>query len=115
MNLLLPLTRFDAPRQQRGVVLVVALIFLLLITMLAISASGTSLLQQKLAGGQRNAQLAEWSAENAIRGEEWRLGRSSSDPSAQIQCGSGQFSTCYQYNADAAPDSKVQVFRTSSG
>ena len=115
MNLLLPLTRFDAPRQQRGVVLVVALIFLLLITMLAISASGTSLLQQKLAGGQRNAQLAEWSAETAIRGVEWRLWRSSSDPSAQIQCGSGQFSTCYQYNADAAPDSKVQVFRTSSG
>ncbi len=89
-----PVIRFDAPRQQRGVVLVVALIFLLLVTMLAISASGTSLLQQ-FAGGQRNAQLAEWSAETAIRAVEWRLWRSSSDPSAQITCGSGVYRRCY--------------------
>ena len=47
---------------QRGVVLVVALIFLLLLTILAISASGRSLLQERMAGGLRNAQLAEQSA-----------------------------------------------------
>ncbi len=65
---------FAAGRHQRGVVLVVALIFLLLITVLAISASGTSLLQEKLVGGLRNSQLAEWSAESALRGAEWRCG-----------------------------------------
>ncbi|NID15470.1 pilus assembly PilX family protein [Luteibacter yeojuensis] len=106
---------FNAPRRQQGVVLVVALIFLLLITMLAVSASGTSLLQQKLAGGLRNAQLAEWSAESAIRGVEWQLWRSSSSKSAQIQCGSGAYSSCYQYDPNAPATSKVQVFRNSTG
>ncbi|MEZ2416696.1 PilX N-terminal domain-containing pilus assembly protein [Luteibacter sp. RCC_6_2] len=107
--------RFNPPHRQRGVVLVVALIFLLLVTMLAISASGTSMLQQKLAGGQRNAQLAEWSAESAIRAAEWRLWRASSDSSTRMQCGSGVLSNCYDYDPNPPTTSKAFIFRTSSG
>lgn len=100
-------------RRQKGVVLVTALIFLLLITILAISASGTSLLQQKLAGGLRNAQLAEWSAESALRGAEWRLWRASSDPSTRMVCGTSTLATCYPYTPIL--NSTVLAFRTSTG
>ncbi|UPG93366.1 pilus assembly PilX family protein [Luteibacter aegosomatissinici] len=102
-----------AAREQRGVVLIVALLFLVLVTMLAITASGTSLLQQKLAGGQRNAQLAEWSAETALRAAEWRLWRASSDAGTRMQCGSGSLSNCYNYAPD--PTAAVATFRTATG
>ena len=52
---------------QRGAVLVVALIFLLLMTILAMSASGRSFLQERMVGGLRNAQQAEMSAQTALR------------------------------------------------
>ena len=115
MNRFPPITRFDAPQRQRGVVLVVALIFLLLVTMLAVSASGTSMLQQRLAGGQRNAQLAEWSAESAIRAAEWRLWRASSDPATRLECGSGVLTNCYDYDANLPTTSNVFKFRNSPG
>jgi hypothetical protein len=59
---------------QRGVVMVIALIFLLLLTILAVSASGNSLLQERMSGGLRNAQQAQMSAETALRGAEQRHG-----------------------------------------
>lgn len=103
-----------APAQaQRGVVLVTALIFLVLITILAISASGTSLLQQKLAGGLRNAQLAEWSAESALRGAEWRLWTATLDDSTRLSCGTSGVAACYPYSSD--PVAAVKNFRNSSG
>lgn len=74
---MIPCSPMAAPRSrlrsQRGVVLVVALIFLLLLTMLAISASGRSLLQERMAGGLRNGQMAEMAADTALRGAEWKL------------------------------------------
>nr|WP_256452164.1 PilX N-terminal domain-containing pilus assembly protein [Luteibacter aegosomatis] len=113
MNRNPPLLRYVQAKTQRGVVLVTALIFLLLITILAVSASGTSLLQQKLAGGLRNAQLAEWSAESALRGAEWRLWTASSDTSTRMICGTSSLATCYPYSPD--PVAAVKNFRNSSG
>lgn len=88
------------PHAQRGVVLVVALIFLILLTILAISASGRSLLQQRMAGGLRNAQMAEASANTALRGAEWKLWTSTSQLTATpLLCGSGVLSgSCYRYD-----------------
>lgn len=106
-------------RAQRGVVLVVALIFLLLLTILAISASGRSLLQERMAGGLRNAQQAQMSAETALRGAEWRLWKSTSAIGGFMKCGSGSFTgtdSCYRYDpngADYAADGTVYTFRTS--
>jgi type IV pilus assembly protein PilX len=87
-------------RAQRGAVLVVALIFLILLTMLAISASGRSLLQQRMAGGLRNAQMAEGSADTALRGAEWKLWTSTSQLiSTPLLCGSGVLAGgCYRYD-----------------
>jgi type IV pilus assembly protein PilX len=60
-------------KRERGAVLVIALVFLLLLTIVAITSSSRSLIQERLAGALRNAQQADWSAENALRGVEWRL------------------------------------------
>lgn len=98
-------------RRQRGVVLVVALIFLLLITVLAISASGTSLLQLRLVGGLRSSQLADMGAESAVRGAEWRLWTAANgSPMACTTSGP----ICYMYDA-ASPNTTVETFRTSPG
>lgn len=100
-----------APHGQRGVVLVIALIFLLLITVLAIAASGTSLMQLRLAGGLRSSQLADFGAESALRGAEWRLWTASNlDPMACTTSGP----ICYMYDP-AAPNTDVDTFRDSPG
>jgi type IV pilus assembly protein PilX len=98
-------------RRQHGAVLVVALIFLLLMTILAVSASGTSLLQLRLAGGLRSSQLADFGAESALRGAEWKLWTASNlDPMA---CTTGG-TVCYMYDA-ANPNTNVESFRSSKG
>lgn len=101
-----------AAARQRGVVLVVALIFLLLLTLLAISASGHSLLQERMAGGLRNAQQAELAAETALRGAEWRLWKAASV--APINCGTTLITDCYIYDP-ANPIANVTAFRSKSG
>ncbi|QWT21530.1 pilus assembly protein [Bacillus sp. NP157] len=89
-------------KRERGAVLVLALIFLLLLTMVAISSSSRSLIQERLAGALRNAQQADWSAENALRGVEWRL--FSGDASLG----------CYNSSNPATVSAKVTAFRQSS-
>jgi len=106
-------------RAQRGVVLMVALIFLVLLTILAISASGRSLLQERMVGGLHNAQLAEMSAETALRGAEWKLWTSTSKlTSTPLLCGTGVLAgSCYRYDpsntAVYGATGTVTRFRTS--
>ena len=103
---------FRSPRAgQRGVVLVLALIFLMLITILAVSASGTSLLQQHLVGGMRSSQMANMGAESAARGAEWRLWTASN--STPLACTTNG-PNCYMYDA-TSPNAKVEKFRTAAG
>lgn len=101
-------------KAQRGVVLIVALIFLLLLTILALSVSGRSLLQERMAGGLHSAQQAEVSAQTALRGAEWKLWTSTSTIGAHLNCGSGLFTDCYIYNP-AIPITNVTSFRTQPG
>lgn len=89
-------------KRERGAVLVVALVFLLLLTIVAISSSSRSLIQERLAGALRNAQQADWSAENALRGAEWRI--FSGDASLG----------CYNSRNPASISAKVTTFRNSS-
>jgi type IV pilus assembly protein PilX len=100
-----------APRAQRGAVLIVALIFLLLITILAMSSSGTSLMQLRLVGGLRSSQMADFGAESAARGAEWRLWTASIN--TPLACTSNG-PTCFIYDA-AAPNTVVDTFRNSPG
>jgi len=109
-----PLPTRTGPRAQRGAVLVVALIFLILLTILAISASGRSLLQERMAGGLHNAQQADMSALTALRGAEWKLWTSTTNVTAHLNCGTGIFIDCYVYDP-ANPIANVVDFRTKQG
>lgn len=64
--------RFPArfPRQQRGAALVVGLLFLLLATLISVVAMRQSIMQERMAGGLRNASLARNGAESALRNAE---------------------------------------------
>ncbi|HET8900067.1 MAG TPA: pilus assembly protein [Rhodanobacteraceae bacterium] len=85
--------------RQRGAVLLVALIFLILLTLLALTSSGSSLLQEKMVGATRNAQLAQFGAESALRAAEWRLWQASSNKDVFIRnCASSEQQGCRAYN-----------------
>ncbi|HEY4091031.1 MAG TPA: pilus assembly protein [Luteibacter sp.] len=88
--------------RERGAVLIIALIFLLLLTIVAITSSSRSLIQERLAGALRNAQQAEWSAETALRGVEWRIF------SGDTTLG------CYNSSTPALVSAKATTFRTAS-
>jgi type IV pilus assembly protein PilX len=85
----------SVPRSARGAVLFVALVFLVLLTMLAVTATGSSILQEKMTGGMRNRQLGFMGAETAVRGGEahlWSLSFEASQPlppcvnNAEVMC-----------------------------
>lgn len=65
-----PFSGIKFPRQERGAVLFVALVFLILVTLLALTATSTSILQEKMTGGMRNRQLGLMGAESGLRGGE---------------------------------------------
>lgn len=73
-------------RHEHGVTLVVSLLFLLLLTILGVTAMNTSGLQEKMAGNLRDQDAALQAAESALRGGEeamstlWVTGRPKSDP-----------------------------------
>ncbi|MHC1480448.1 pilus assembly PilX family protein [Frateuria aurantia] len=87
-------------RGQQGVVLIVALVFLLLLTVMALAASGRSLLQERMAGAARSALQAQWSAETALRGAEWQLFQ-------------GNTVSCYDSSVTAS--TTAATFRQSTG
>lgn len=74
------------PRHQAGITLVVSLIFLLLLTILGITAMNTSTLQEKMSGNLRDQDMALQAAESALRGGEaalrtaWAGGKPPADP-----------------------------------
>lgn len=117
---LLPLVRYNSniKARQRGAVLGVALIFLLLLSILALTASSGSTLQLRMAGNLRNAEQAELSANTALRGAEWRLWSNANMIGQPLICLDGSLSAhgCIQYNASSpayASTGVVTEFKTS--
>jgi type IV pilus assembly protein PilX len=113
----------DCGRQhrQRGFAMVVALIFLMLVTMLAVSACELSLLQERMAGSLRNAQQARISAETALRGAEYKIWSKASQAGLKLHCLSDNVSQddgCVIYNPSSAPyrsNGAVTLFRSAQG
>jgi type IV pilus assembly protein PilX len=61
-----------APARQRGVALVVGLVFLLITTLMAVTAMSGVIMQERMAGNLKNASVAQAGAESALRaGENW--------------------------------------------
>lgn len=109
-------------RSQRGAALLVSLIFLLLLTILALSASSRSLLQERMAGGLRNAQQAQMAANAALRGAEWQIWSRTSTVGKYMDCQNSQVSTddgCVIYNASDTSlygsSGTVTLFQTTQG
>lgn len=57
----------NTPARQGGAVLVVSLIFLLVVTMIAVGSMRNTILEEKMAGNTRDRNLAFQSAESAVR------------------------------------------------
>jgi type IV pilus assembly protein PilX len=108
-------------RKQQGLALAMALIFLLLITMLAMGASHHALLQQRMAGSLRNAQQARMSAETALRGAEYKIWVIARQPGVHLHCQEGSLSSddaCIIFrplSSAYAVQGKVTRFQTSAG
>lgn len=61
------------PRRQRGTALITSLIFLLLLTIMGITAVGTATLEERMAGNMKDQYLAFQAAESALRYAESQL------------------------------------------
>ncbi len=57
-------------RHQQGAVLIVSLVMLIIMTLLGISAMNNTVMQERMAGNQRNSTLAFQAAEAALRAAE---------------------------------------------
>ena len=97
--------------------LFVALVFLVLLTLLALTASGTSILQERMTGGMRNQQLGLMGAESGLRGGEttiWNLAYQSVGTLAMPPCDGISTNTLCVYKIQGGTlFSAVQTFRTS--
>jgi len=107
-------------RHQRGAVLFVALVFLVLLTLLGLTASSTSVLQERMTGGMHNSQLALMGAETAQRGVEWTIwNKSNNTTSNKLHCGAtGGDDFCYQVSNSSgvmAVSPVVNAFRNARG
>lgn len=106
---------------QHGFALLMALIFLVLLSMLAITASQHSLLQERMAGSLHNAQQARISAETALRGAEYKLWSLANQAGGRLHCQQAaitQNDGCILYRPDSAPyaaNGAVTRFQSAAG
>lgn len=97
--------------RERGAVLFIGLIFLFLMSLIAVTISRTSVLQERMTGGLRNDQLATMGADSALREGEQRLWRAPVDPSRPfLACNVSATLGCYSF-APGAPIAAVTNFR----
>lgn len=104
------------PPAQRGAVLFLAMIFLVLLAVLAVTASSTSIMQERMTGGLRNRQLGLMGAESALRGGEaflWNLNFDARQPLPPCLPASSSSDCVYLPTRDGTLPPKVQAFRTS--
>ena len=112
--------RFPSHTRERGAVLLIALIFLILLTLIAIGASSGSLLQQRMVAATRSAQLATMSGDTALRGAEWQLWSSASNAANSFVCSAGVINAttgCVKYDPSTslyAVGGAVTEFRTAN-
>jgi Tfp pilus assembly protein PilX len=71
---------------QRGVALFVSMILLLVLSLFAMVAANTSIMQSKMAGASRNAQLAQLAADSAISDAKARIARAAASRGASQVC-----------------------------
>jgi type IV pilus assembly protein PilX len=112
-------SRSTVPHRQGGAVLFVALIFLVLITLLGLTATGTSVLQERMTGGMRSGQMALMGAETGLRGAEFNVWYapqlSAAGNNLTLYCSSDGSGGCYSPDQTGAYASSTSTFATASG
>ncbi len=102
--------------RQRGAVLFVALVFLVLLTLLGLTAAGTSILQERMTGGMRNAQMAMMGSESALRRGEvdlWAAAQKSNAALFLPPCAQSGVQPCVYTRTAGIVDKRVNQFRSS--
>ncbi len=112
---LILMSRSSARSNQRGAVLFIALVFLVLLTLLGIMASGTSILQERMTGSVRNAQLGMMGAESGVRAGEakiWNLAYHATTSAPLPPC-VGTTTDCRYVVTNGKVRAAAQNFRTN--
>jgi type IV pilus assembly protein PilX len=106
-------------RGQTGIALILALVFMLICSVIAIAAAGHASTQQRLTGSLRQALLADTLAETALRGAEWSLWTAGIDAVSAFACSDdGGKDACYRYDHGSpayGPQGVVTRFRDEPG
>ena len=86
------MTHIRLPQAQRGAVLIVSMLLLLTMTLLAMGASQSTRLQERMAGSLRNQDLAFQAAEAALRAGERFVESQTQAPDlcSSVPCPAGQ-------------------------
>lgn len=103
-------------RRQSGAVMFLAMIFLVLLTVLALTASSTSIMQERMTGGMRNQQLGIMGAESSLRGAEdflWNISFNAGQPLPPCIDTSDGSDCVYKPTPDGRVHPTVQAFRTT--
>lgn len=95
-------------QHQRGAVLFVSLVVLIMLSLFAITTANTSLMEQKMAGATRNMQLATIAADSALNDAKIKISAAAATYGAENVC---SHLRCFVRLADA-PDAPVDLMQT---
>lgn len=93
-----PSSSMQQRSRQQGAVMVVSLVLLLVMTILALGASQSTRLQERMAGNQRDMEIALQSAEASLRAGDLLL--ATTDPN---RCSAAGGSACDSYERNSLP------------
>lgn len=112
------ISRPSALHHQRGAVLFVALIMMVLLTLLGLTATSTSVLQERMTGGMRSGQMALMGAESGLRGAEFTVWYSPQTSSVgnklTLYCSSDGSGGCYSPDQTGNYASGTSTFATAN-
>lgn len=103
-----------AASRQQGVALAIGLIFLLITTLIALSAMSGVVMQERMAGNLRNVSIARGAAESALRaGEIFLAGVISRGEEILGECGDGGLHQVFDRSNSACDTTQIDAFRSS--
>lgn len=92
----------DMPNKQQGVVLIIALIMLLLMSIIGITAQSTNILEERMTANLKDKNISFQSGEAALREMEAKLTQLTADPVTVDSLADCSTPPCYMFNAQAS-------------
>ena len=104
----------DLRNRQKGAAIFIALIMLLVMTIIGITASQTTTLEEKMAGNLRDQTLALQAGEAVLRWTETWVGQQVGEPTPVAACGSGCDDTVWVLNKITPDLTSAALWSTAS-